>query len=131
MIHVVKKILQGNGVIQGFVGNKIHLVNARQGTQRPFIVVDLEETQFERNNSGVHGEIYNVQVYITDTHISDCWAIHTQVKNSLSEFEGTIAVEGVDYNIGQISLMDVITDAHELHDFYVIAMSFNVFIDAQ
>lgn len=128
MIHVIKKILEGNSSLTGIVGDKIHLVNARQGTERPFIVVDLEETQFERNNSGVHGEIYNVQVYITDTHISDCWAIHTHVKNSLSEYTGSVTVDGVSYTIGQLSLMDVITDAHELHDFYVIAMSFNVFM---
>ena len=68
-------------------------------------------------------------VYITDTKISDAWAIHEKAKAALSEFAGTKTVDGVDYTIAQVSLNDVMTDAHELHDFYLLALSFSVFVN--
>jgi phage-related protein len=129
MIHVIRQKLVDTTAVTNLVpASRISLVNARQGMERPYIAIDLEETRFERNTTSVHGEIYNVLVYITDESISSAWAIHSAVKQALSEFTGTITQAGVQYDIGQISLMDVMTDAHELHDFYVVAMSFNIFV---
>lgn len=129
MIHVIRDILiNDSDVITLCRENEISLVSARQGMQRPYIAIDLEGTEFNRNNVGVHQELYNVVTYITDTNLSDAWAIHTAVKNALSEFSGERTVDGTTYNVAQISIADVMTDAHELHDFYIVAISFNVFI---
>jgi len=129
MIHVIRKILVDTSAVTTLVpAASIHLVMARQGTERPYIAIDLEETQFERTNVGISGEVYNVLVYITDTKISGAWAIHTAVKNALSEYTGTVTVDSVDYVIDQLSLVDVMTDSHELHDFDVVAMSFNLYM---
>lgn len=129
MIHVIRQRLIDTPAVTNLVpASRISLVNARQGMERPYIAIDLEETQFQRNTTTVHGEIYNVLVYVTSTTVSNAWAIHNAVKGSLSEFTGSITVDGVTYDIGQISIMDVMTDAHELHDFYVVAISFNIFM---
>jgi len=127
MIHIVRaRMLEFSDLTDLVPAGDIHLVKARQTTARPYIVIDLEETQFERNNLDVHGETYNVLVYITCEKISEGWSIHNEVKRALSEFDGSVTVDGVTYNFGQCSLMDVMTDAHELHDFYIVAMSFNI-----
>jgi hypothetical protein len=129
MIHVIRKILIDTSEVTGLVpANKISLVIARQGMQRPYIAIDLEGTGFDRSNQGVAQEVYNVVVYITDTHLSDAWSIQSAVKNALSEFSGSKTVDGVTYEIGQISFTDVMTDAHELHDFYIVACQMNVFV---
>ena len=129
MIHVIRQRLVTDSAVTNLVpASRVSLVNARQGMERPYIVIDLEETEFRRNFNTVHGEVYNVLVYITDTSISNAWAIQTAVKNRLSEFTGTVTVDGVDYTIDQTSIMDVMTDSHQLHDFYIVAMSFNVFM---
>ena len=129
MIHVVRKILTDTSAVTALVpAARISLVNAKQAMVRPYIVIDLEETRFDRNNMGVHGEIYNVLVYISHTSISGAWAIHSAVKTALSEYTGTVTVDSVAYTVDQISIMDVMTDAHELHDFYVVAMNFNLFM---
>ena len=129
MIHVIRKILIDTSEVTSLVpANKISLVIARQGMQRPYIAIDLEGTGFDRSNQGVAQEVYNVVVYITDTHLSDAWSIQSAVKNALSEFSGSKTVDGVTYEIGQISFTDVMTDAHELHDFYIVACQMNVFV---
>ena len=129
MIHVIRQILIDTPAVTDLCpANKIMLVSARQGTQRPYIAVDLEGTEFDRNNIGVHQEVYNVMVYITDTQLHSAWSIQEQVKSALSEFTGTKVVEGETYKIAQVSIGDVMTDAHELHDFYIVALSFNVFV---
>lgn len=129
MIHVIRKILIDTAEVTSLVpANKISLVIARQGMQRPYIAIDLEGTGFDRSNQGVAQEVYNVVVYITDTHLSDAWSIQSAVKNALSEFSGSKAVDGITYEIGQISFTDVMTDAHELHDFYIVACQMNVFV---
>lgn len=129
MIHVIRKILIDTREVTDLVpANKISLVIARQGMQRPYIAIDLEGTGFDRSNQGVAQEVYNVVVYITDTHLSDAWSIQSAVKNALSEFSGSKTVDGVTYEIGQISFSDVMTDAHELHDFYIVACTMNVFV---
>lgn len=128
MIHVIREILTDTvGVTNLVPEGSISLVSARQGTERPYIAIDLEGTSFDRHNTGVHQELYNVLVYITDTKLSSAWAIHEQVKTALSEFSGSKTVDGVEYKIAQISIDDVMTDAHELHDFYIVAVSFNIF----
>ena len=96
---------------------------------RPYIAIDLEGTLFNRTNVGISQEVYNVMVYITDTKISDAWSIHSAVKAALSEFEGSKTVDGIEYKIAQASLADVVTDAHELHDFYILTLSFNIFVN--
>lgn len=127
MIHIVRARLLANTDLLDLVpAGDIFLVKARQGHDRPYIVIDLEETQIERNTDKVHGEIYHVLVYITSESISQAWSIQNEVKQSLSEFDGSVTVEGVTYNFGQTSLMDIMTDAHELHDFYIVGMSFNI-----
>lgn len=129
MIHVIRKILIDTAEVTSLVpANKISLVIARQGMQRPYIAIDLEGTGFDRSNQGVAQEVYNVVVYITDTHLSDAWSIQSAVKNALSEFSGSKTVDGITYEIGQISFTDVMTDAHELHDFYIVACQMNVFV---
>ena len=130
MIHVIRQILVDDSALTALVpASRMSLVMARQGMERPYIAIDLESTLFERTNVGIAQELYNVMVYITDTKISDAWAIHSAVKNALSEFEGTKTVDGVDYKIAQSSLSDVVTDAHELHDFYIVTLSFNIFVN--
>jgi len=129
MIHVIRKILVDTQAVVNLVpASRISLVMARQGMERPYIAIDLEGTGFDRSNQGVAQEVYNIVVYVTDTTMSDAWAIHDAVKQALSEFSGTKTVDGVDYTLGQISLTDVLTDAHELHDFYILAMTMNVFV---
>ena len=131
MIHVIRQILVDDSNVTALVpASRISLVMARQGMQRPYIAVDLEGTAFNRTNVGISQEVYNVMVYITDTKISDAWAIHSAVKGALSEFEGSKTVDGVTYTIAQASLADVVTDAHELHDFYILTLSFNIFINS-
>lgn len=130
MIHVIRKILIDSQQVTTLVpASNISLVMARQGMERPYIAVDLEGTEINRTNTGISQEVYNVMVYITDTKISDAWAIHNAVKGALSEFEGEKRVDGVDYTLAQVSLNDVMTDAHELHDFYILALSFSVFVN--
>lgn len=130
MIHVIRKILVDDSNLTALVpASRVSLVMARQGMQRPYIAVDLEGTEVNRTNTGIAQEIYNIMVYITDTKISDAWAIHEKVKGALSEFAGTKTVDGVNYTIAQVSLNDVMTDAHELHDFYILALSFSVFVN--
>ena len=130
MIHVIRQILVDDAALTALVpASRISLVMARQGMQRPYIAVDLEGTAFNRTNVGISQEVYNVMVYITDTKISDAWSIHSPVKAALSEFEGAKTVDGVTYTIAQASLADVVTDAHELHDFYILTLSFNIFIN--
>lgn len=131
MIHVIRQILVDDSNVTALVpASRISLVMARQGMQRPYIAVDLEGTAFNRTNVGISQEVYNVMVYITDTKISDAWSIHSAVKGALSEFEGSKTVDGVTYTIAQASLADVVTDAHELHDFYILTLSFNIFINS-
>lgn len=130
MIHVIRQILVDDSPLTALVpASRISLVMARQGMQRPYIAVDLEGTLFNRTNVGISQEVYNVMVYITDTKISDAWAIQDAVKTALSEFEGAKTVDGVTYTIAQASLADVVTDAHELHDFYIVTLSFNIFVN--
>lgn len=127
MIHIVRaRLLQNSDLLNIVPAGDIFLVKARQGHDRPYIVIDLEETQIERNTDGVHGETYHVLVYITSESISQAWDIQTEVKRYLSEFDGQVTVDGVTYRFGQTSLMDIMTDAHELHDFYIVGMSFNI-----
>lgn len=127
MIHIVRaRLLQNSDLLSLVPATDIFLVKARQGHDRPYIVVDLEETQIERNTDGVHGETYHVLVYITSESISQAWSIHNEVKRSLSEFDGSVTVDGQTYNFGQTSLMDIMTDAHELHEFYIVGMMFNI-----
>ncbi len=131
MIHVIRQILVDDSNVTALVpASRISLVMARQGMQRPYIAVDLEGTAFNRTNVGISQEVYNVMVYITDTKISDAWSIHSAVKGALSEFEGSKTVDGVTYTIAQASIADVVTDAHELHDFYILTLSFNIFINS-
>jgi hypothetical protein len=128
MIHVIRDILVNTVDVTNLcAASNISLVSARQGMQRPYIAIDLEGTAFDRHNTGLAQEVYNVMVYITDTKLSDAWNIHEKVKKALSEFSGTRTVDGATYNLAQVSIADVMTDAHELHDFYVVAVSFNVF----
>lgn len=130
MIHVIRQILVDDSPLTALVpASRISLVMARQGMQRPYIAVDLEGTLFNRTNIGISQEVYNVMVYITDTKISDAWSIQDAVKTALSEFEGSKTVDGVTYTIAQASLADVVTDAHELHDFYIVTLSFNIFVN--
>tara|TARA_S200002703_G_scaffold146948_1_gene142392 strand:- start:198 stop:593 length:396 start_codon:yes stop_codon:yes gene_type:complete len=127
MIHIVRaRLLENQNLLNLVPANDIFLVKARQGHDRPYVVIDLEETQVERNTDGVHGETYHVLVYITSESISEAWSIQTEVKRYLSEFDGQVTVDGITYDFGQTSLMDIMTDAHELHDFYIIGMSFNI-----
>lgn len=127
MIHIVRaRLLQNSDLLNIVPAGDIFLVKARQGHDRPYIVIDLEETQIERNTDGVHGETYHVLVYITSESISQAWDIQNEVKRFLSEFDGQVTVDGVTYRFGQTSLMDIMTDAHELHDFYIVGMSFNI-----
>jgi len=127
MIHIVRaRLLESTDLLNLVPAGDIFLVKARQGHDRPYIVIDLEETQIERNTDKVHGEIYHVLVYITSESISQAWSIQNEVKQSLSEFDGSVTVDGVTYDFGQTSLMDIMTDAHELHDFYIVGMSFNI-----
>jgi len=127
MIHIVRaRLIQNDALTDLIPASSIHLCKARQTNERPYIVIDLEETQFERNNLAVHGEIYNVLVYITAEKISQAWEIHEEVKRSLSEYDGSVTVDGVTYNFGQCSLVDIMTDSHEIHDFYIVGMSFNI-----
>lgn len=129
MIHVVRQILVDRTELTSLVpASRISLVMARQGMTRPYIAIDLEGTEFNRTNVGVAQEVYNIVVYITDTTISNAWSIHTEVKNALSEFEGSKTVDGITYTFGQVSIADVITDSHELHDFYIVAVNFNIFV---
>jgi hypothetical protein len=129
MIHVLRKILATTTAVTDIVpSTRISLVNARQGMERPYVVVDLEETSFENSNSGISGEIYNVLVYVTDTKISDAWTLHSAIKNALSQYSGTVTVDSIPYVVDHVVLVDVMTDAHELHDFYIVAMLFNVYI---
>lgn len=128
MIHVIRDILVNTQAVTSLCqASNISLVSARQGMQRPYIAIDLEGTSFDRHNTGLAQEVYNVMVYITDTNLSDAWRIQSAVKDALSEFSGERTVDGVTYNLAQVSIADVMTDAHELHDFYVVAVSFNVF----
>lgn len=130
MIHVIRKILVDDSALTALVpASRISLVMARQGMRRPYIAIDLEGTLFNRTNVGISQEVYNVMVYITDTKISDAWSIHSAVKAALSEFEGSKTVDGIEYKIAQASLADVVTDAHELHDFYILTLSFNIFVN--
>lgn len=130
MIHVIRKILVDDSALTALVpASRISLVMARQGMTRPYIAIDLEGTLFNRTNVGISQEVYNVMVYITDTKISDAWSIHSAVKAALSEFEGSKTVDGIEYKIAQASLADVVTDAHELHDFYILTLSFNIFVN--
>lgn len=131
MIHVVRQILidHGSALTDLVPESRISLVMARQGMQRPYIAIDLEGTDFNRTNIGVSQEVYNVLVYVTDTKISGAWAIHEQVKAALSEFSGDKVVEGETYTISQVSIADVVTDSHELHDFYIVGISFNIFVN--
>ncbi len=129
MIHVIRKILIDTAAVTNLVpASKISLVMARQGMERPYIAIDLEGTGFDRSNQGIAQEVYSIVVYITDTHLSSAWAIHSAVKTALSEFSGSKTVDSVSYEIGQISFSDVLTDAHELHDFYIVACQMNVFV---
>lgn len=130
MIHVIRKILVDHAALGSLVpDSRVSLVMARQGMERPYIAVDLEGTEVNRTNTGISQEIYNIMVYVTDTKISDAWAIHEEVKRALSEFTGSVVVDGTTYTIAQVSLNDVMTDAHELHDFYILALSFSVFVN--
>ena len=131
MIHVVRQILVDTRAVTALCpASKIQLVMARQGTDRPYIAIDLEGTSFNRTNVGVSQEVYNVMTYITATKISQAWDIHTAVKNALSEFTGSKTVDGVTYNFAQVSIADVVTDSHELHDFYIVGISFNIFVNS-
>lgn len=129
MIHVLRKLLVTDTAVTNLVpSTRISLVNARQGMERPYIAIDLEETRFENSSAGISGEIYNCLVFITDTSVADAWLIQEAVKSRLSQFQGTVTVDTTDYDVDHIVLMDVMTDSHELHDFYVVAMMFNVYM---
>lgn len=129
MIHVIRELLVRNSGLTALVpASRISLVNARQTMERPYIVIDLEETAFENNVSGIHGEIYNILIYVTAEKISDAWGIHSQVKSVLSQFSGSVTLSGTEYALDHVVLKDVMTDAHELHDFYIVAMLFNVYV---
>lgn len=129
MIHVVRKLLTDN---QGFItrvdADSTFLVMARQGAERPYVAIDLEGTLIDRHTDGIAREVYNVIVYITSTKISEGWKIQQSVKTVLDQYKGTVQIDGVNYVIDWITLEDVMTDAHELHDFYIVVMSFNVHV---
>lgn len=129
MIHVVRKLLvDNNGYQQRVDADNTFLVMARQGAERPYVAIDLEGTLIDRHTEGIAREVYNVIVYITTTKISEGWSIQQAVKNTLDQYNGNVRIDGVDYIIDWITLEDVMTDAHELHDFYIVVMSFNVHV---
>lgn len=136
MIHVVKKILDDStrsSLAELRESNKVALVKAPQQVRRPYAVVDLEGTTLERYvqgnaGAGVARTTHNIMVYITATGMQQAWSLKTGVQEELDEFTGTVTVDGVDYEVGRLVLRDVTTDAHELHEFYVIQMMFDLYV---
>ena len=136
MIHVVKKILDDStrsSLAPLRESNKIALVKAPQQVRRPYAVVDLEGTTLERYvqgnaGAGVARTTHNIMVYITATGMQQAWSLKTAVQEELDEFTGTVTVDGVDYEVARLVLRDVTTDAHELHEFYVIQMMFDLYV---
>ena len=136
MIHVVKKILDDStrsSLAPLRESNKVALVKAPQQVRRPYAVVDLEGTTLERYvqgnaGAGVARTTHNIMVYITATGMQQAWSLKTAVQEELDEFTGTVTVDGVDYEVARLVLRDVTTDAHELHEFYVIQMMFDLYV---
>ncbi len=65
-------------------------------------------------------------VYITATGMEEAWQLKEGVQAELDEYTGTVTVDSVDYDVARIALRDVTTDAHELHEYYVIQMLFDL-----
>lgn len=136
MIHVVKKILDSStspGLAKLRQPNKIALVKAPQQTKRPYAVIDLEATTLERYvqgsaGGGVARTTHNIMVYITATGIEEAWSLKEAVQAELDEYNGTVVVDSVNYEVARIALRDVTTDAHELHEFYIIQMMFDLYV---
>lgn len=136
MIHVVKKIIDDStrsSLAELRESNKVALVKAPQQVRRPYAVVDLEGTTLERYvqgnaGAGVARTTHNIMVYITATGMQQAWSLKTGVQEELDEFTGTVTVDGIDYEVARLVLRDVVTDAHELHEFYVIQMMFDLYV---
>lgn len=136
MIHVVKKLLDdstSSALAKLRQANKVALVKAPQQVRRPYAVIDLEGTTLERYvqgsaGGGVARTTHNIMVYITATGIEEAWSLKEGVQAELDEYNGTVTVDGVDYAVARIALRDVTTDAHELHEFYIIQMMFDLYV---
>ena len=131
MIHVVRQIIMdspSSAWIHVQNQNKVALVKAPQQMRRPHIVLDLESTVLERSIQGIARETYNILAYVTATTIEEAWNYHSHLKDLLDEYTGTVTVDGTDYDVARIALRDVTTDAHELHEYYVVALMFDLYV---
>lgn len=123
MIHVVMQLLMADNAVTALVPTtNISAVKGEQTIERPHIIVNLLSTDLDRTKEGMVFETYNIEVYITHPSIYQTWRIHEACRTRLDNYKNPSAtVSGLGpYDIKLISLVDVMTDAHELDDFYII-----------
>jgi hypothetical protein len=123
MIHVVMQLLMTDNAVTTLVPTtNISAVKGEQTIERPHIIVNLLSTDLDRTKDGMVFETYNIEVYITHPSIYQTWRIHEACRARLDNYKNPSAsVSGLGpYDIKLISLVDVMTDAHELDDFYII-----------
>ena len=136
MIHVVKKILDDStraSLAPLRESNKVALVKAPQQVRRPYAVIDLESTVLERYvqgnaGAGVARTTHNIMIYITATGMEQAWDLKTGIQDELDEFNGSVTLDGETYQVARLVLRDVTTDAHELHEYYIVQMMFDLYV---